>query len=331
MNRIQVTKRRGAILAAVVFSAATFATGCSHTVQYESGTPQAKQQQAEQSVKRYKLVGKIVSIDAGQKTLTIDGQDIPGFMAAMVMPYPVLHADQLNGLEAGDEITADVVVNQSDMSAHLENIVVTKKAGGKPTSELHIPEAGDAVPDFVVLDQNDKRVHLSSFRGHVLLVTFIYTRCPFANYCPLVSHDFAEIYAETKNNPKLAKNVRLLTISFDPQHDTPAVLRKYGESFRGVTGASPFDRWEFAAAPAEELPKMANFFGLTYSENNGKIVHSMSTTVVTPDGKVYKWYDGNDWQPSQLVADATQALRQESSSNALMRDGAAIGSISVRL
>jgi protein SCO1/2 len=313
MNPMKLTKRQGAVLAAILFSVAAVVAGCSHTVQDEAGTPQAK---AQQNVKRYKLVGKIVSIEASQKTLTVDGQDIPGFMAAMVMPYPVLHADQLNGLEPGDEITADIVVNQSDMSAHLENIVVTKKAGGKPTSELHIPQAGDPVPDFVVVNQNNRRVHLGSFRGHVLLVTFIYTRCPFANYCPLVSHDFAEIYAETKKDPKLAKSVRLLTISFDPQHDTPPVLRKYGESFRDVTGVAPFDRWEFAAAPAKELPQMANFFGLTYSDNNGKIVHSMSTTVIAPDGKVYKWYDGNDWRPSQLVADATQALQREGPGNA---------------
>jgi protein SCO1 len=298
--------------------------GCS-----KQAAKQSAAQQPAKNVKRYHLVGKIVSVNREQNSLMVDGQDIPGFMSAMVMPYPVLQASQLNGLEPGDEITADVVVNEDDSSAHLENIVVTKKAGGKPTSQLHIPEPGDQVPDFVVLDQNNKRVHLSAFRGYVLLVTFICTRCPFANYCPLVSHDFAEIYAQTKKDPKLAKSVRLLTVSFDPQHDTPAVLRRYGESFRDVTGTAPFDRWEFAAAPAQELPKMANFFGLTYSDNSGKIVHSISTTVIAPDGKVYKWYDGNDWQPSELVADATQALRQEASSNASTRGGAAANSAGI--
>ncbi|MGH9738574.1 MAG: hypothetical protein ACRD4X_08290 [Candidatus Acidiferrales bacterium] len=95
------------------------------------------------------------------------------------------------------------------------------------------------------------------------------------------------------------------------------MLRRYGESFRDVTGAPPFDRWEFAAAPASELPKIANFFGLTYSDTDGQIMHSMSTTVIAPDGKVYKWYDGSDWQPAELVADAAQAL-QESPWNAFV-------------
>ncbi|MGH9687102.1 MAG: SCO family protein [Candidatus Acidiferrales bacterium] len=321
MNTNHSIKRGGVFFATMVLSLAAVAiAGCSKPAAQQSAAAAAK------NVKRYHLVGKIMSMDPNQKTLTIDGQDIPGFMAAMIMPYPVLSVSQMNGLEPGDEITADVVVNQDDMSAHLENIVVTKKAGGgKPTSEIHIPQPGEQVPDFALVDQNNKRIHLSSYRGDVLLVTFIYTRCPFANYCPLVSHDFAEIYAQTKKDPKLAKSVRLLTVSFDPQHDTPPVLRRYGEAFRDVTGTAPFDRWEFAAAPAKELRQMANFFGLTYSDQNGQIAHSMSTTVIAADGKVYKWYDGNDWQPSELVADATQALRQESSSNASARNAVSVG------
>ncbi|MDE3169171.1 MAG: SCO family protein [Acidobacteriota bacterium] len=313
MHSTKSTKRNGAIVAAILLSAGlVIAGGCSKSASRQSTT-----QQSEQNVKRYKLVGKIVSMDKEQKTLNIDGQDIPGFMSAMVMPYPVLKADQLDGLEPGDEITADVVVNQSDSSAHLENIVVTKKAGaGKPTSEFHIPKPGDPVPDFVLVDQNNKRIHLDSFRGSVLLVTFIYTRCPFANFCPLVSHDFAEIYARTKKDPALEKGVRLLTVSFDSQRDTPPVLRRYGESFRGVTGDIPFGRWEFATAPAKEMQQIADFFGLSYSDEKGKIVHSMSTTVVAPDGKVYKWYDGSDWQPSELVAAAAQALRTQTPSHA---------------
>lgn len=319
MNPIKTSKRFTALFAALLLSLAAGAmAGCSKQATEQ---PSAK---LAANVKRYHLVGKIISINRDQNTINVDGQDIPGFMSAMVMPYPVLHASQLNGLDPGDEITADVVVNQDDSSAHLENIVVTKKAGaGKPTTGFHIPQPGDQVPDFVLTDQNGKRIHMNSFRGHVLLMTFIYTRCPFANYCPLVSHDFAEIYAQTKKQPDLAQSVRLLTVSFDPQHDTPAVLRRYGESFSSVTGGAPFDRWEFATAPAKELSTMADFFGLSYSENKGQITHSMSTTVIRPDGIVYKWYDGSDWQPSELVAAATQALQLTGSRNESVHNRAA--------
>lgn len=308
MQRSDLTARRSALALAIVVALVVAIAGCS-----KQASESAK------NVKRYHLVGKIVSINKDQNTLMVDGQEIKGFMAAMVMPYQVRSASQLDGLEPGDEITADLVVNQDYSGAYLEKIVVTKKTTGKPTSQLHIPQPGDQVPDFVLVDQNNRRIHLSALRGHVLLVSFIYTRCPFPNFCPLVSHNFAEIYAQTKNDPKLAKSVRLLTVSFDPQHDTPAVLRRYGESFRSVTGTSPFDRWEFAAAPPKELRKMANFFGLTYGDTNGKITHSLSTTVIAPDGKVYKWYDGNDWRPSELVADATQVLRKNKTANASAR------------
>jgi protein SCO1 len=278
------------------------------------GCAKKSQPQAQEQARRYHLVGKIVEVQKDQNTLVIDGQAIPGFMDAMTMPYVVRQVRYMEGLNPGDEITADVVVDSQ--GAYLENVVVTKKASGNTpaarTTQLHEPQPGDKVPDFALVNQNGKSIHLNSFRGHVLLVTFIYTRCPFPNYCPLVSHEFAEIYAATRKNPQLDSKVRLLTVSFDAAHDTPAVLLAYGKSFQHAAGAVPFDRWEFAVAPAKELPKVADFFGLTYSINGGQIVHSMSTTVVSPDGTVYKWYDDNSWQPSDLIEDATQALQQES-------------------
>jgi protein SCO1/2 len=277
-----------------------------------TGLAGCKKEQSEQA-RRYHLVGKIVAVQAEQNTLIVDSEEIPGFMAAMTMPYPVRDPHLLTNLGAGDEITADVVIAPD--GAYLENIVVTKKgAGGQASSltQFHEPQPGEAVPNFALLNQDGKRIHLHSFRGDVLLVTFIYTRCPFPNYCPLVSHNFAEIYAATSKNPALHSKVRLLTVSFDPEHDTPAVLRRYGETFRKTAGRVPFDRWEFAAVPPKDLNKVTNFFGVTHSSNGGQIVHSMSTTVISPDGTVFKWYDDNQWKPADLVADATQALEKKS-------------------
>ena len=154
--------------------------------------PQASQQHRKS--KRYHLVGKIVQVQSDTNTLVIDGQDIPGFMAAMTMPYPVhAHAD-LAGLDAGDEITADVVVTSN--GAYLENIVVTKKApatsSAQPSTDLHQPQPGDKVPDFALVNQDGKQIRLSSFKGHPLLVTFIYTRCPFPGLLPAGLAEFRE-------------------------------------------------------------------------------------------------------------------------------------------
>ena len=267
--------------------------------------------------KRYHLVGKVISIDQQQSSAMIDGQEIPGFMAAMAMPYPVHDAKALSSLGPGDEITADVVVTGD--GAYLENIVVTKKGTGstsQPPGMSHQPQPGERVPDFSLVNQDGKRITLNSFPGKVLLVTFIYTRCPFPDFCPLVSKNFSQIYATLRDNPALESKVHLLSVSFDPEHDTPAVLRHYAATFSQTTGGDPFDRWEFATVPAKELPKVADFFGLYYTSSADQIVHSMSTTVISPSGTVFKWYSDNDWKPADLIEDATQSLQQENQRNA---------------
>jgi protein SCO1 len=306
----------GAALAVLVVALAFSVTAC-------------KKQQAE-NVKRYHLVGKVVAVDAQGSSVVVDHQAIPGFMDAMTMAYPVRDVKILAPLNVGDEITADVVVGAE--GAYLENIVVTKKgAGGKgaaPTSQ-HEPQPGEKVPDFAFTDQDGKRIHIDSFRGHVLFVTFIYTRCPFPDFCPLVSRNFAKIYAATRKDPALASKVRLLTVSFDPAHDTPKVLRAYGENYTDTAGAVPFDRWDFAVASEKDLKTVADYFGLLISPDGEQIVHSLSTTVISPDGTVYKWYGDNQWLPSDLVADATAVLQQNggAGSAALARaDGAKGGS-----
>jgi protein SCO1 len=233
-------------------------------------------------------------------------------------------AQPVTGLSAGDEITADVVVPDIG-NAYIENIMVTKKGSGLtnapagPTGALHEPQPGERVPDFAFVDQDGRRIHLASFRGDALVVTFIYTRCPYPEYCPLVSKNFAQVYAATRKGTPAASRVRLLSVSFDPQHDTPATLKKYAETFRQTAGGPVFDRWEFAAPPSRELKAVADFFGLYFTGTGDQIVHSMSTTVITPDGLVSKWYRDNAWAPSDLVADATAALREQPEAGASAR------------
>jgi protein SCO1/2 len=99
----------------------------------------------------------------------------------------------------------------------------------------------------------------------------------------------------------------LLSISFDPVHDTPKVLRAYGLSCAATKDPLLFKRWEFAAIPQAELPDFAKYFALTYQEDGGLITHSLSTAVISPDGKIFKWYHGADWQASDLLQDVAAA------------------------
>jgi len=258
--------------------------------------------------KRYQLKGKIVSIDKQSGMLNVDSEDIPGFMAAMTMPYAVKPATELNRLSTGDSITADVVLQKEDY--WLENVKVTghSSAPPKPASEVHIPAAGDVVPDFQLTNQSGKRISIDEYRGRTLILTFIYTRCPFPDYCPRVSGEFAEIHRQLRADETRYRKTHLLSISIDPEHDTPKILREYGWSVAGSKESGLFEHWEFAVPRASDLPRIASYFGLTYAGDDGVITHSLSTAVIGPDGKIFKWYHGNEWRAADLLKDAADLL-----------------------
>jgi protein SCO1/2 len=264
--------------------------------------------------KRYPFTGRVVSVDSLAESAIIDGDAIPGFMDAMAMPYKITPAEMLGHLTAGDSISAEVVVvpaKGDDAAAEywLENVKVVghhepSHAGAE--NSMHLPAPGEEVPDFAFTNQAGKRIFMKQYRGKVLLVTFIYTRCPFPDYCPRVSSNFAEIYREMTTNPALV-GTHLLSVSFDPEHDTAKVLRDYGFSVAHTRDASLFNRWEFAAPAAADLPTIAKFFALTIATEGGAITHSLSTAVIGRDGKIVKWYHGSDWQSSDLIKDVSEA------------------------
>jgi protein SCO1 len=257
-------------------------------------------------VKRFPFTGRVISIDQGSQSAVIDGDAIPGFMDAMAMTYKIKDAGALKKLSVGDQIGADVVVANEDY--WLENVKVTgHTAPAAPAAAVHVPAPGEEVPDFQFTNQSGKRVSLKQYRGKVLLLTFIYTRCPFPDFCPRMSKNFAEIYHQLGNDAAISGNTHLLSISFDPAHDTPRVLRDYGFSVAGNKQPSLFERWEFVAPRPADLPKIADYFALAYKPEGGLITHTLSSAVIGPDGKILKWYHGGDWQPSELVKEATDA------------------------
>jgi len=266
-----------------------------------------------QATKRYPFTGRIISVNTQEQSANIDGDLVQGFMEAMVMTYRIKPPSMLNQLSPGDSISAEVVVvdhdprdDNADSDYWLENVKVTDHAAQPPATgpkAFHMPSPGEEVPDFAFTDQDGKHISLHQFRGKVLMVTFIYTRCPFPDFCPRMSGNFAEIYKKIGTDPQLA-NTYLLSVSFDPEHDTPNVLRQYGFSVAHKHDAALFRRWEFAALKADDLPKIADFFALTVKPEGGMITHNLSTAVIGPDGKIVNWYHGGDWQVSDLIKDA---------------------------
>jgi len=142
-------------------------------------------------------------------------------------------------------------------------------------------------------------------------VTFIYTRCPFPDFCPRMSSNFDEVYKQLGTNPSLA-NAHLVSISFDPEHDTPKVLREYAFSVAHTHDAALFRSWEFVVPRAADLPKIADYFALTVKPEGGLITHNLSTAVIGPDRKIVAWYHGGDWQVSDLIKDVGSANPQKS-------------------
>lgn len=260
--------------------------------------------------KVYHLRGKVVSTDPAHGELTVDHEAIPGFMEAMTMPYKMKNPAVLSELHTGDVFTADVLV-PADPNADplLDHIVVVSQARPdyKPRIAYHLPTPGDLVPDFRLRNQDGRPLHLGQFRGRALVLTFLYTRCPSPEFCPRIMSRFAELNRLLAANPALAARSHLLGISFDPAHDTPARLRAYAEPY---LGGDDFSRWELALPerPAE-LEPMARFFNLALSPApDGSITHSLSTTLIGPDGRVARFYPGNEWTSAQLAADLRQSL-----------------------
>ena len=286
------------IFLAIALIAVAALTGCHSAPKPEAQGPAAP------SFKVYHLRGKVVSTDTATGEVTLNHEAIPGFMDAMTMPYKLKDPGVLSELHPGDTITADVLVSHTpDADVLLDHIVVIAQAKPdyKPMVFYHVPAPGDAVPDFRLRNQDGRAIHLDQFRGKTLLLTFIYTRCPLPEFCPLVTHNFAVIDRQLAANPALYAKTHLLCVSFDPEHDTPERLRSYGAQY---IGSEVFAHWDFAVPSKPELLEMAKYFdvGITHGAND-TITHTLSTTLIGPQGKVSQFYPGNEWTPEQVVAD----------------------------
>jgi protein SCO1/2 len=256
-------------------------------------------------VTQYHVRGKIMAVDTASGSVTVAERAIPGYMDAMTMTYKLTEPETISELHTGDVITAVLDVPENG-EARMGQVVIVAQArpDNLPKVQYHIPQPGDAVPDFHLLDQSGKTLHLAQFRGKVVLLTFIYTRCPMASFCPKMSSNFAEIDKGLEADKAAYANTDLLSVSFDPKYDTPAVLRSYGGAHTGRFTQEQFRHWQFAAPSIAELPAMEQYFDVGVSGNTSdpaSIMHSLSTVVIGRDGRVLAWYPSNDWKTSDVL------------------------------
>jgi protein SCO1/2 len=264
------------------------------------------------SQKQYSIRGKVVSVDQKDGVIALDTEKIPGVMEAMTMAYTLQNPSVATELHPGDVLTAQLQLGAQ--GAVLSSIVIVQQANLNvlPPIQYHVPQIGDAVPDFHFLNQSNREISLKQFRGKVLVLTFIYTRCASSQFCPLMSRNFAHLDQLLAANPGLYAKTHLLSISFDPKYDTPAVLRSYGGAYTGRYTKETFQHWDFAAPSPAKLASLLQWFDVAVNSSKGMITtHSVSTAVIGPDGKIAAWYPSNAWTPQQALKDIQQIVQKE--------------------
>jgi protein SCO1/2 len=230
-------------------------------------------------------------------------------MPAMTMPFVVLEKDAalLREVSPGDEVTATLVV--PDSRYWLEDLVVVRKGTPDPNAtaapRAHEPHPGDSVPDVALVDQDGRPLRLADYHGKAVALTFIFTRCPMPDFCPLMMRNFQAAHATLTKDAALAARTHLLTISFDTEHDTPDVLRAFGKPFQKT--AAPFTHWTLATGKEEAIRQLGGALGLDYVEEDRSFTHNLRTAVLGPDGRLRRLFGGNEWTPEELVAELRAA------------------------
>ena len=245
---------------------------------------------------RYTTTGLVLGHDPAAATVTISHDAFPGFMNAMTMPFDVRGPARSAKLTPGDRVRFRLAVkgNRSWVD-RLEVISAAPVDAGlrqTPAVPVLIP-VGASIPDFTLIDQSSANVSLSSFRGKVVAVTFIYSRCPLPDYCPRMVENFRAVRQRFAD--RIDRDLVLLTISFDPQYDTPQVLARYAASQR-AGGAG----WHFLTGDKVNIERVCNAFGIEYWPEEGLITHSLQTAVVDRDGRLAATVEGKAFTPQQL-------------------------------
>jgi len=249
-------------------------------------------------VRRYSLTG-VVSGGAATPPRTVVAHDaVDGLMPAMSMAFEI--RGDSPPLRDGDRIAATLVVSAN--GSWLEEVKVTGRApaAAAPVASSSRAMPGAVVPDLPLVDQNGRSITLRSVGGAarpVRVVTFIYTRCPLPDFCPLmVSH--LETLRRRAIDAGVGDKLALLGVTLDPAFDTPPVLRAYGESM--LKGSNRFDQWTLATGTAAQVEEVARFFGVGYRAGGGVITHTLTTAVIGHDGRIIRVFASNSWRPDDL-------------------------------
>ena len=257
--------------------------------------------------KTFEVHGVVRSIDAAKRTVVIKHEEVTNYMAAMTMPFDVRTTNELTGLKAGDGILFRLNVTEKDgwidrIRIVSNSPVVTDQWGTTPEVRFApttaVLKVGDPLPDYVFTNELGKTVHLADFRGQALAFTFIFTRCPFPNFCPRMTDNLSRALKQLRLRTDAPTNFHLLSVSFDPKNDTPEILQKYGQRFN----YDP-EKWSLVTGDFSQIEKLAGHFELYFAKNVGveQQNHNLRTVVIDTKGNVSALLPSNDWEVGDLV------------------------------
>jgi protein SCO1 len=266
--------------------------------------------------KTYQVKGVVHDVQPARQKVVIAHEKIPGYMDAMTMTFDVKNTNELTGLKPGDDIAFRMVVTEDD--GWIDQVkrlgtttpVPAANAPGnfRRAREVDALKVGDAMPNYNFTNQFGQPVSLNDFKGQAVAFTFIFTRCPFPTFCPRMSQHFEAVQAQLKDMPNGPTNWHLLSITIDPQFDTPAVLKNYAAPYH-------YDpkRWSFVTGELIDITAIAEQFGLLFYRPDPNqpagINHNLRTVILTASGKIHKVIPENTWQPSEVAAALVEAAK----------------------
>ncbi len=248
--------------------------------------------------KHYRVTGLVLRVDRAKQTIVVSHNDIHGYMPAMVMPFRAARAQELNDLGPGSRITFELAVGRHETLARrirrqggsTEGVVEDQGIKLRLEAPAEKVPIGSPVPDFALTDQTSQPVHLSDFRGKVVAIDFIYTRCPLPDVCPRLSANFARLQRRFAG-----KDLVLLSVTIDPQYDTPEVLSRYASIWK----ANPA-MWRFLTGAISDVQTVAHRLGMVYWPEEGLMTHTSQTGVIGRDGRLAAIVEGSSYAVQQL-------------------------------
>ncbi len=251
---------------------------------------------SEPAPKRYSGLGLVVSGDPSKRTLTISHENIPGYMDAMVMTFSVRDRSLFLNIHDGDRVYFRLVVETNasfiDHVTRLSAAPVDPRRWQTPVLS-RLVSIGEIVPDFHLIDHNNEPVSLGQFRGKVVAINFIYTRCPLPDYCPRMTNSFVDIGKRFAD--RMERDLVLLTITIDPKHDTTDVLKAYSRAFGGG-----FPGWHLLSGSVSDVKTVSGYFGMEYWPDSGALTHNLQTPVIDRNGRLAANVEGRNYSARQL-------------------------------